>query len=138
MDSERPIRLFTIQEANETIPWLKVCLYKLQDYRHQIFELEVEIDALELISEKPQEKYSPEISKKTNDYQELVKDFYQLVDDINKTGCVLKDVEQGLVDFYAHHHGRTVFLCWKMGEDQIDSWHEIDSGFASRQPLDQD
>lgn len=138
MQNSNPTRIFTIAEANELIPWLKSCLYKLQDYQKQMFEMEVEIDALELISGQPSDNYSPEVQKKVHIYQELVRGFYQIADDINAQGCVLKEVEHGLVDFYSHHHGRMVFLCWKMGEEKIEAWHEIDSGFASRQSLDED
>ncbi|HUX86133.1 MAG TPA: DUF2203 family protein [Chloroflexota bacterium] len=41
----------------------------------------------------------------------------------------------GLVDFPAERDGRVVYLCWRRGEDQIHYWHELDAGFAGRQPL---
>jgi hypothetical protein len=50
-------------------------------------------------------------------------------------GCELKGIEEGLIDFPSPREGRTVYLCWKLGEDSIGSWHELDTGFAGRQPL---
>ena len=50
-------------------------------------------------------------------------------------GCVSKDYETGLVDFYGRFDGRDVFWCWKLGETTIEHWHELDAGFAGRQPL---
>jgi hypothetical protein len=47
----------------------------------------------------------------------------------------IKDVERGLVDFPAIIGGREVFLCWERGEDDIEFWHEIDSGYAGREHL---
>ena len=47
----------------------------------------------------------------------------------------MKGVEPGLVDFPSLREGREVYLCWREGEDQIDFWHEVDAGFAGRQPL---
>ena len=48
----------------------------------------------------------------------------------------LKDIEQGLIDFPAIRHGEIVYLCYRLGEPEIASWHTLDSGFAGRQPLD--
>jgi hypothetical protein len=47
----------------------------------------------------------------------------------------IKDPYTGLVDFPCRQDNREVYLCWKLGEDKLDWWHEIDAGFAGRQPL---
>lgn len=47
----------------------------------------------------------------------------------------LKDPERGLVDFPAIREGREVFLCWESGESDIEHWHELDAGYAGREPL---
>lgn len=59
-----------------------------------------------------------------------------LVEELGELGGELKDFEQGLVDFYALLDDRLVFLCWRLGEDRITHWHEVDAGFAGRQPVD--
>jgi hypothetical protein len=51
-------------------------------------------------------------------------------------GCILKDINTGLVDFPTVRKGREVFLCWQHGEPEIAFWHDVDAGFAGRQPLD--
>jgi len=50
-------------------------------------------------------------------------------------GCLFKGFEEGLVDFLGRHDDRDVFWCWKFGESRIQHWHEVDAGFAGRQPL---
>lgn len=60
----------------------------------------------------------------------------QRIHTIDELGVILKDLEAGLVDFPAHRNGREVYLCWRLGEDHIRWWHEVDSGFAGRQPLE--
>ena len=60
----------------------------------------------------------------------------QRIHAIAELGVILKDLEVGLVDFPAQRNGREVYLCWRLGEDHINWWHEVDSGFASRQPLE--
>ena len=54
---------------------------------------------------------------------------------IQESGCVVKSIEEGLVDFPHLKNGHEVYLCWKYGEDDIGFWHEIDAGFAGRTPI---
>ena len=62
----------------------------------------------------------------------------RLVDEITSHGAQVKDLDSGLIDFPAFHHGETVLLCWQLGEDEIAWWHRVDDGFAGRRrlPLD--
>ncbi len=55
---------------------------------------------------------------------------------IHETGCLVKDLDEGLVDFPAIRGGKEVFLCWKLGEERIAYWHGLEEGFAGRKPLD--
>ncbi|MDB5295138.1 MAG: hypothetical protein JWO31_1121 [Phycisphaerales bacterium] len=64
---------------------------------------------------------------------ERLEDF---VDELTEVGCDLKDGARGLVDFTGRHDGRDVCLCWQLGEDRVDHWHETDAGFAGRQPIE--
>ena len=52
-----------------------------------------------------------------------------------EAGIVLRDIEQGLIDFPGMRDGKEVFLCWRMGEDAVNYWHDPDTGFAGRRPL---
>jgi hypothetical protein len=56
--------------------------------------------------------------------------------ELEAVGCVFKGFDAGLVDFYSLREDRPVFLCWKMDEDRITHWHELDAGFGGRQPID--
>jgi hypothetical protein len=55
--------------------------------------------------------------------------------ELQSTGVVLRDLDRGLVDFPAVRDGREIYLCWELGEDRIEFWHELEGGFAGRQPL---
>jgi hypothetical protein len=57
------------------------------------------------------------------------------VERINQVGVLVKDLDQGLVDFYSLRDDEPVFLCWQFGEPAVTWWHPLDEGFASRQPL---
>ncbi len=65
----------------------------------------------------------------------LLAEIKGLVQGFQNREIILKDLERGLVDFPALIGGREVFLCWESGEDDIEFWHEIDSGYAGRERL---
>ena len=60
------------------------------------------------------------------------------VEEIQDYGCVIKDLDIGLIDFPTLFRGKEVYLCWKMGESSIGHWHGVDEGFAGRKPIDPD
>jgi len=60
------------------------------------------------------------------------------VDEVQELGCVVKDLDIGLVDFPTVFRGVDVYLCWKLGEAGIAYWHGVDEGFKGRKAIDQD
>jgi hypothetical protein len=60
------------------------------------------------------------------------------LEQIQETGCLIKDLDIGLVDFPTLFRGREVYLCWKLGEEDITFWHGVEEGFAGRKPIDSD
>ena len=60
------------------------------------------------------------------------------IEQVQETGCVLKDLDIGLVDFPTLLRGVEVYLCWKLGEPAIEFWHGVDEGFRGRKAIDQD
>jgi len=60
------------------------------------------------------------------------------IEKIQEFGCVIKDLDIGLVDFPTEFRGQEVYLCWKLGETGIQFWHGVHEGFAGRKPIDQD
>jgi hypothetical protein len=58
------------------------------------------------------------------------------VEAVQSCGCLIKDLNAGLVDFPAWFCGREVYLCWRLGEDRIGFWHEVEDGFRGRRPID--
>ena len=61
-----------------------------------------------------------------------------VLEEIQATGCLIKDLDIGLVDFPTLFRGTEVYLCWKLGEPKIGFWHGVDEGFRGRKPIDQD
>lgn len=137
MESSHQLKMFTVQEANELIPRLKDLIEKLKRQRDEISAIEMEVDVLEVLYQPPSgNSQSPEVEKRLQDYEKAVNAFYGLIEEIHSTGCFLKDIETGLVDFYSVYKGRVVYLCWSVDESEVTSWHDIGRGYQSRQPLE--
>jgi hypothetical protein len=60
------------------------------------------------------------------------------IEAVLETGCLIKDLDIGLVDFPTLFRGAEVYLCWKLGETAIAFWHGVEEGFRGRKPIDQD
>jgi hypothetical protein len=60
------------------------------------------------------------------------------VEEVQEIGCLIKDLDIGLIDFPTNYHGNEVYLCWKLGESDIEFWHGVEEGFRGRKPIDQE
>lgn len=61
-----------------------------------------------------------------------------VLEGIQESGCLVKDLDTGLVDFPTHFKGEEVYLCWKLGEPKIGFWHGVEEGFRGRKPIDEE
>lgn len=68
----------------------------------------------------------------------LAQHFKRTLEKLEETGCLIKDLDTGVVDFPTLFRGEEVYLCWKLGEPDIAFWHGVDEGFAGRKDIDQD
>lgn len=124
-------RLFTVQEANDLIPFLS---NKLRELR--LVHGKLEIWSSGVPSQQDITLQGGMLAKPQ--YVSLLTRLQALVDEICSEGCYLKDLESGLVDFPTLWEGREVYLCWKLGEAEVGHWHEIEAGFAGRRSLNGD
>ena len=122
-------RYFTVDEANRLIPALEGDFSKARRLRQELAELGAELTALfEVIHHNGGHRKSPQ-------FIQAAQAFRQVLEHIQSYGCVIKDLDPGLVDFLHLRDGREVYLCWKGGEAEIRYWHDIDAGFGGRQPI---
>lgn len=125
-------RVFTLSEARGLIPKLRRLLSQVSEERGTLLNMRAEIDrAREKADLGGGSEYGPF-------YLTHMFKFTEVVQEIESLGVQIKDLKTGLVDFPYDHDGRIVYLCWRADEDEITWWHEVDSGFAGRQPLTDD
>lgn len=129
------LKVFTLEEASRLLPFLTDLIHELQKKRDRVSELEVEIDACELVRDRTSDTAGEELNKLVDKYRQRVSEFYAVVDQIHSQGCFLKDADIGLIDFYGVVGGRVVYFCWRLGEHEVGFWHEIGQGYANREPI---
>lgn len=134
------IKIFTVEKANEAIGLVKDLLRELRGIRHAIASKEIDIDVAMLLSGDDQRREgkatSTAVTKDIDTFHALVEDFHQVAKRLEEMGCELKDLDKGLVDFYAVRDGNLVYLCWKEGEEKVGYWHTLEDGFPGRKPLE--
>lgn len=121
---------FTIQEANAALPAVIHKYKELQKQKTEVQKLEAQLNSQMGMSSSLGD-YST-IKKQLNS---AVTKFYELIEELENTGVVLKSLEEGLLDFPSKRFDEDVWLCWKEGETEIKFWHERDVGFMGRKPL---
>jgi len=135
---EPPQRLFTLTEAERTRQELEPFLVEAMDSRKKLSGLDNELSAVAARIMMmggvivPYEKLAA-VRMEHNQLGEILK---SALNRILETGCIIKDLDVGLLDFPAVIDKQDVYLCWKLGEDRIRFYHRQDEGFAGRKPLD--
>lgn len=86
-------------------------------------------------SEDAAEDMPPDVARDRAMFLAMADVLREQLEDIVATGCVIKDIETGLVDWPALHEDREVWLCWKYGEREVGYWHEQHVGLAGRRPV---
>ena len=122
-------RLFSVEEANALLPTLRETLDEIALHRDALRERAPEMEpilraATENGGGRAGSEYGVEAYK-----------LYLAIGRITDLGVVLKDLDMGLLDFPHEREGRVVFLCWHPPEESVEYWHDLDAGYAGRQPL---
>jgi len=120
---------FTLQQANEALKIIRPLMDEVQAIRSKILELQPE--AWTAIEKSIGNGGNITLSRMIRDFEKLDALVHRILD----TGVLIKDINIGLLDFSALKDGREVYLCWQYGEGEIAFWHEVDEGYAGRQPI---
>jgi hypothetical protein len=117
---------FTLAQANKTLPLVKRIVSDLVRTHERALILQAELELLD---------DSKQATGMQDELKGLANRLHGFVTELNEIGCDVKDFKTGLIDFLGHHQGRDVNLCWRLGEEKIQFWHEITAGFAGRKPI---
>lgn len=79
-----------------------------------------------------------QLRQQKNRRESIADQLKEVLEKIHEYGCVVKDLDIGLIDFPTQLNGEEVYLCWKLGEPGIQFWHGVHEGFRGRKPIDQE
>jgi hypothetical protein len=131
-------RFFTVEEANALVPTLQLEFGRIAQARSELAPLIQALggpdDAVAVLQEGA--PIPPGRGREAERLRRVAGEITGAVERVNALGCLVKDVEAGLVDFYALVDDEPAFLCWQYGERAISHWHGLDEGFAGRKPIE--
>jgi hypothetical protein len=150
-------RFFDLDEANELIPEVRTILEGLRDERAELIRLRDQLLLIESAADapsqtpteasrrgtrRPADRDDEDAAGRSTERRVLRLRMQGVIDQmqagvarIDELGITLREIETGLIDFPALVAGRQIFLCWRLGEDDVAWWHELGDGFGGRQAL---
>ncbi len=126
---------FTREEAEALLPHVTVVLLAIQEHRQAMQACEEDLGELRIRSTNNGHHLHDRIERQQKALVEHIEALQSLARELKRFGCELKDPDTGLIDFLSLRDGREIYLCWRLGEERINYWHYLDTGFAGRQPL---
>ena len=125
------MKVFSVEEANALIPTVRGILLKIQ----RAYKLLVSFhDAAKHAAEGAEQGGGGMLEGSA--YVAILIEVSSLTGELDALGVQLKDYARGLIDFPSLRDGRVILLCWQLDEgDELEWWHDTESGFAGRQPL---
>jgi len=122
-------RYFTLEEANRALELIRPLVASMLELSKAILQRQPELEPV--LHKAAGNGGGLAASLAARDFEQL----QQVMRRIEELGAEIKDVNTGLLDFRSIRDGREVYLCWRYGEGEIAYWHDLDAGFAGRQPV---
>jgi len=125
VSTSRPRRHFTLEQANKALPLVRRVVTDIVTTRGLASTLQTSLES------------APGAQHKSiqGELDQAIDKLHAYLDELTEIGVELKDFQVGLIDFTGRHQGRDVYLCWKLGEDRVAYFHEMNSGFGGRVPV---
>ena len=127
---------FTRAQAEALLPRLTTSLRLMQRLRADLAECERELRDMHTHIASNGHLPLDDLGELPTLANDLTQRIAECAREITESGALVKDLDMGLLDFPALREGREVYLCWRLGEERIGWWHEVDAGLSGRLPLD--
>ena len=125
--------LFTVDKANTILPKVKTKFDEILCCKNNVMDIQEELQNLS-DSNCGFEKFI----KKKQELNHAVTSLYNIIQELEDMGIMIKSVDEGLLDFPSIRYDEEIWLCWKFGESQVKFWHRKDEGFMGRKPIPQE
>jgi hypothetical protein len=141
VDAPVTIRFFSLREANALLPTLREEFTRARALRDSLLGVQEKLQQTGHGIDGPDVAVDPSAPQAVQKLQaramRIIGQLREIIRAVSELGIEIKAAD-GLVDFRSKLHGRTVYLCWKFGEDRVTHFHELDAGFAGRRPIPDD
>jgi hypothetical protein len=129
-------RYFTLDEANEALVELRPLAEEMVAHRRELADAQGRRAALGAqVGTNGGDLTPSDFAEADEELEQSAAALAQCIERIQAAGVLIKDLDQGLLDFPAVREGEEILLCWHVGEDEIRYWHGVEEGFAGRKPL---
>ena len=131
-----PDRTFTPEEANEALAEVRPLVERMVAAREALLDAQRrQAQLVGRVASNGGGLTPPDVSAVAAEVQRAGAELVAVLEELERLGVQVKDLDRGLVDFPCEHRGRVVLLCWELGEDEVAFWHGVDEGYAGRKPL---
>ncbi len=128
-------KYFTVEEANKALPLVRMIVGDIVRQDRIVEDLQQRLSRLTSERRRPSnDLYAEELAQSQAQLDAEEVKLRSYIEELKRLGVEFKGPD-GLCDFYSLRDGREVFLCWRLGEPEVSYWHDLDAGFAGRQPL---
>jgi hypothetical protein len=136
IEDYHPAKLFTPESANAMLPLVRAITADVVVLAREMVDRRQRLDYLTSGRNVEEgDPYGAELAQMEEEQEKDTARLQEYVDELHQLGVEPKTLTEGLIDFPSMMDGRIVYLCWKYGEPEVQHWHELDAGFAGRQPL---
>lgn len=139
MNTTAKKQYFTLEEANRRLPLVRAIVTDIVELYRDLSERRERLDRIRRLpgsaNRDENSVYGEELQQIEDELEKDADRLQVFVDELQSLGAELKDFRVGLVDFLTQVDGEDAYLCWKLGEDEIGFWHEIEAGFQGRRSL---
>jgi hypothetical protein len=136
MNEYSPTKLFTLDDANRSLPLVRAIAHDMSELARSIAERRQRLGFLGLARRDGRtDPYLEELAEIEGGLEEEERRLDEFARELVDLGVEPKNAIEGLVDFPSEFHGRIVYLCWRLNEPKVLYWHELDAGFAGREPI---
>lgn len=131
----REKKYYTVEEANAMLPLLRSILRDITELAGSLRERDERLRRVGVPAGAGAQAYNEEMEQMEAEFEHDKERLNEYIHELQKLKVELKDPFIGLIDFLCLKDGREVYLCWKLGEEEVAFWHELDKGFGGRQKL---
>ncbi|MAG38990.1 hypothetical protein CMO90_02775 [Candidatus Woesearchaeota archaeon] len=127
------LKYLSLKEAENILPNIECDIKKLININHALSLL----NSIDIKYENDYKNYETRLQniRLNKKFHYLSNNFFRILENLIKKGCFVKNLDEGIVDFYSFFDGREIFLCWRIGEKTINYWHELEETYNGRKPI---